>query len=409
VTPPTTTAAPTELAPPPSWTVDPQRRSWRDHTPTGSPTGAAPGEVTTFHRQLPGYAPTPLVEVPALAEQLGLGAVCVKDESSRLGLPAFKALGASWAVARVIAERAGSTDPLDLEGLRAAVAERPLQLVTATDGNHGRALARMAALVGANALVVVPDVVAPRAVELIAAEGAYVVVLSADYDAAVAEAARLAEEHHEGPERVLVQDTSWPGYEVVPGWIVEGYRTLLVEVDDQLAATGRAADLVIVPVGVGSLAQAVVSHYRRPQLAPGDAPAVMSVEPDTAACVLTSLQRGELTSVATGSTSMAGLNCGTPSSLAWPVLSGGLDAAAAVDDDAAARAADDLAAAGVPAGPCGAASLAALRQVLTGPGAAERRAALGLGPDAVVVLLSTEGTASGSGSAMSTSMTSAAS
>jgi diaminopropionate ammonia-lyase len=119
----------------------------------------------------------------------------------------------------------------------------------------------------------------------------------------------------------------------------------------------------------------------------------MSVEPDTAACVLASLGRREPVSVPTGTTAMAGLNCGTPSSLAWPFLRDGLDAAVAVTDADSARAARDLAVAGVSSGPCGAASLAGARAALTGEGAAGRRTALAVGPASTVVLLSTEGSA----------------
>jgi diaminopropionate ammonia-lyase len=117
------------------------------------------------------------------------------------------------------------------------------------------------------------------------------------------------------------------------------------------------------------------------------------VEPEAAPCVLESLTLGAPVSVTTRETTMAGLNCGTPSSIAWPRLRGGLDAAVAVADADSARAAGDLAAAGVSSGPCGAAALAGLRAALTGAGAGERRTALGLGPASVVVLLSTEGTA----------------
>src|SRR5215211_277719 len=60
-----------------------------------------------FHRRLPGYEETPLVDAPGLADALGVGKVLVKDESSRLGLPAFKVLGASWAVYRALEERLG--------------------------------------------------------------------------------------------------------------------------------------------------------------------------------------------------------------------------------------------------------------------------------------------------------------
>jgi diaminopropionate ammonia-lyase len=344
-----------------SWYANPAARAWT--------CGAAPAEVGAFHRQLPGYAPTPLVELPALARQLGVGRLLVKDESSRLGLPAFKVLGASWAVARLLGPATGT-----LDGLRAAAARRPLTLVTATDGNYGRAVARMARLIGAAAHVLVPAVVPRRAAELIAAEGATVTTVPGPYDETVAAAARVAAG---SPDAELVQDTAWPGYEDVPARIVEGYATLVREID-------LAPDLVVVPVGVGSLAQAVVTHYR----SGGPAAAVLAVEPDTAACVLASLRAGAPRSVGTGATVMAGLNCGTPSSLAWPVLRAGLDAAVAVADDDALRAVRDLREQGVSSGPSGAATLAAARAALGDPA---RRAELRIGPDATVVLLSTEG------------------
>jgi diaminopropionate ammonia-lyase len=194
-------------------------------------------------------------------------------------------------------------------------------------------------------------------------------------------AAAFAEER---PGRALVQDTAWNGYERVPAWIVEGYQTLLAEVDVQLRAR---PDLVAVPVGVGSLAEAVVRHYRRPGAAH---PAVLAVEPDTAACVLASLTADNPTTVPTAATVMAGLNCGTVSSSAWPVLRAGCDAAVAVSDEEALRAVADLDALGVCSGPSGAATLAGVRGALAHP---ERRATLGIGDDAVVVLLSTEGQA----------------
>ena len=175
------------------------------------------------------------------------------------------------------------------------------------------------------------------------------------------------------------------GYEQIPAWIVEGYETLLDEVDEAL---GAAPDLVAVPVGVGSLAQAVVTHYRRRE---SRHPSVLAVEPVTAACVLASLRSGSRTSIETGATNMAGLNCGTPSIAAWPVLLAGCDAAVAVTDDAATLAVTDLARDGVWSGPSGAATLAGVRAALTGPGSETRRRELGIDDTSTVVLLSTEG------------------
>ncbi len=335
-----------------------------------------PGAARDFHASLPGYAPTPLVEVPELAAELGVAAVWVKDESARLGIAAFKILGASWAVARLVAERTGAA-VTDLDSLRRAAAGSGIELVTATDGNHGRAVARMARLLGLPATVFLPAVTEPATRAAIAAEGAHVVQIDSHYDDAVASAAQHA---RQGAGRELVQDTAWEGYEQAPAWIVEGYDTLLAEIDAQL---GRAPDLVAVPVGVGSLAQAVVAHYP-------PTTAVLSVEPDTAACLLASLRAGDRVSVPTADTVMAGLNCGTVSSLAWPVLRDGCDAAVTVTDSAARRAGTDLRGLGFSSGPTGAATLAGVRAALGSP---DHRVRLGLDASAVIVVLNTEGAA----------------
>lgn len=348
-----------------SWYCSPAARAWT------APSGV--GGARAFHRSLPGYAPTPLVPVPDLAAELGVARVLVKDESSRLGLPAFKVLGASWACHQVLERRPGA------------------RLVTATDGNHGRAVARTAAHFGVGATVFVPRVMLPEVAARIAGEGADVVRVDGDYDAAVCRAAEFADEDPDGGDgRALVQDTAWDGYEEVPAWIVEGYETLLEEVDEQL---GGPPDLVAVPVGVGSLAEAVVLHYRRPG---HGHPIVLSVEPDTAACLVESLSRDAPTTVPTGTTVMAGLNCGTLSASAWPVLRAGCDAAVTVTDAEAMQAVADLGRLGVSSGPSGAATLAGVRAALSQP---DRRAALGLGDDAVVVLLSTEGAQEGTAGA----------
>ena len=350
----------------PPWFARPAARAW---TCAPAPTAGA----RAFHAGLPGYSPTPLTEVPVIASELGVGRVFVKDESARMGLAAFKVLGASWAVHQVLSRRS---------------AVGPVTLVAATDGNHGRALAWMARLLGQRTHVFVPSGVHPTAVAAIAAEGAQVTEITGSYDDAIRLAAKAASE----PETELVQDAGWPGYEQVPGWIVDGYSTLFAEVDEQLAAAGTTSPaLVVIPAGVGSLAQAGVTHYR--SRAGSDATSLLTVEPGTAACILASLVRGEPGTITTGETIMAGLNCGTPSMLAWPYLRDGLDAAVAVANADAAAAARDLAGSGIPAGPCGGASLAGARAALTGEGTQLRRAALAIGPDAAVVLLSTEGAA----------------
>jgi diaminopropionate ammonia-lyase len=271
----------------------------------------------------------------------------MKDESQRLGLPAFKALGAWWAIHRTLQ---------DVEAT---------ELVTATDGNHGRAVARMAAMLGLKSHVFIPDVVSERSIEAIRSEGATVTLIADSYDAAVAAAADSAT-----GSAVLIQDSAWPGYEVVPQLIVDGYSTLFREIDVQ-------PDLVVVPMGVGSVAQAAVTYYR----SGSHAPVVLGVEPVRASCITSSLIAGEPVTVPTSTTVMAGLNCGTPSSLAWPVLRAGLDAAVTVEEAEALQAVEDLGAAGISSGASGAATLAGLRVA---------REWLPLNETSTVVLISTE-------------------
>ncbi|GLZ36577.1 pyridoxal-phosphate dependent enzyme [Actinokineospora sp. NBRC 105648] len=330
------------------WLHQPHARTWR----------CAPADpaATTFHQHLPNYHPTPLINAGNAGN--GTRLVC-KDESERLGLPAFKILGASWAVHKLLNQRADTQ-----------------VLVAATDGNHGRAVARAAAEHKRGCKVFVPNGVHPTAIEAIASEGAQVVRVAGSYDEAVHKAAEAAG----AAGHALVQDTALPGYTDVPQWIVDGYATLFRELDAQLAV---APDLVVVPAGVGSLAQAAVTHYR----STGSATAVLTVEPVAAACVLASLRAGALTTVSTSDTIMAGLNCGTPSPAAWEHLRHGLDAAIAITDADSRAAAVELADAGIAAGPCGAAALAGARAAL----ATELAGLLGIGATATVALISTEG------------------
>lgn len=303
----------------------------------------------------------------------------VKQESLRLGLPAFKILGASYAISRALSQRLGSAEPIALHELRDRL---ELQIIAATDGNHGRAVAHVARLVGLQAHIYVPSGITSAAKQAIIGEGAELTVMSEPYDDVVKFAAATASAL--GDAALLVQDSSWPGYEDVPGWIVDGYSTLFIEADEQLRAMGISpATLVTAPTGVGALAEAAIDHYRRG----GNRPTVLVVEPDTAACVMESLHAGHTVAVTTGNTIMNGMNCGVVSPGAWPVLRDGTDAAITVTDDEAAQAVADLQSLGVDSGPCGASSLAAVRALCANP---QWRSDAGIDENSVLLLLSTE-------------------
>ena len=355
---------------------NPAARLWR--------TEPVSDAIQEFHRSLPGYRPSPLTEVPSLAAELGVGRVFVKDESSRFGLPAFKMVGASYAVCRILSAKVGSPEAaLPLDELRTRLhRQAPVTLVAATDGNHGRAVAHMARLLDLPARIFVSAYLSKDAWAAIQSEGAEVVGVDAEYDQVVTAARDWVAQT--GDTALHVQDTAWPGYTEIPQLIVDGYSTIFVEADAQLSEAGiDHADLVAIPVGVGSLAEAGIRHYRRTS----PAPAVLSVEPVNAPSVIISLQNGASTTVPTSYTIMAGLNCGTPSANSWPYLQKGLDAAVTVSEDEASRAVRDLKDLDLDAGPCGASSLAGVRAVASD---SSRRSTIPLGGDAVVVLLSTE-------------------
>ncbi len=336
-----------------------------------------------FHRRLPGYAPTRMADMPGLAAQLGIGRLSLKLETDRLGLPSFKILGASYATYQALCARLGGEPAwANLDDLRAAVAPlQPLTLLAATDGNHGRAVARMAALLGLRARIFVPADMAPARMEAIVGEGAELEVVHGSYDDAVARSAAAA-----SPQALVISDTAWPGYAETPRDVIAGYGTIFQEAD---AALGGRPDLVIVQMGVGALAAAVIGHYRRHR----GGPLIIGVEPDHAACVLASLRAGQITEVPGPHRSiMVGLNCGLPSPVAWPILQTGLDAALTVPDDLARTAMRVLDAEGVACDETGAAGVAGLLALLgAAAAAAEARTRLGIGPHTHALAIITEG------------------
>lgn len=324
------------------------------HRPEELPPPAA--EAGAFHRTLPGYAPTPVRELAGLAAPLGVASVLVKDESERLGLPAFKILGASWA-----AERALRSQP----GARA--------LVAASAGNHGRAVARVAGLRGLACRIFLPARALPSRRAAIEREGAEVVVVAGTYEDAVA----AAEAEARTPGVVLIADVGPDG---PAAWVIDGYATLFEE-----ARAAAGYDVVLVPVGVGALAAAAARHGA------AVGARVIGVEPVTAACLTASLAAGRPVAVDTPGTAMAGLDCAEVSEAAWPTLRAGLCGTVLVGDDESRAAMAELAAHGLAIGESGAAPLAGLRRLVADPGLAALRAAAGVAPSSRVLLVATEG------------------
>jgi diaminopropionate ammonia-lyase len=331
--------------------------------------------VREFHRSLPGYAPTPLYSLSGLASALGVGALLLKDESRRFGLNAFKVLGASWALHRIMEERKG-----------------PVTVATATDGNHGRAVAWAAARLQCPAVVFIPAHSAPARIESIRGEGARVELVEGSYD----EAVRRCAEWSEANGWQVVADTGYDGYLAIPRWIVEGYSTLFAEIGEQREAAGWPGPaVVLIQAGVGSLLHAAVDHFRGGE----SQPVLVAVEPLEADPLFASINSPEGTptfSEGRQDSIMAGLNCGQVSQAAWPTIRAGVELFLAIEDRYAEAAMRRLArpARGDPlivAGESGAAGLAGLLALLEAPELAEARRFLRLGPDSRILVINTEG------------------
>lgn len=297
----------------------------------------------------------------------------VKDETARFGLNAFKATGALFAVATLMSRgdiRAGDT------------------MVCASEGNHGRAVARAAREVGCVARVYMSNRVARARVDAIQAEGAAVTLVDGSYDDAVRAMAGEAEKHG----WMVVSDTSWPGYTEIPWLIMLGYTRLMDEVEQQADAP---LDVIFVPAGVGGLLAAVACWV---DLNYEDArPKVIAVEPIAAACVQASMRAGKATAVpGPFETTMGGLRCGEMSPAVFPAVESLVDAYLGIEDDFAFDAMRRLARPSgtdpiIECGPSGAAALAGLIAVLTDESVADVKRALGLGPETRALALATEG------------------
>jgi diaminopropionate ammonia-lyase len=351
---------------------------------------AGTDQVDRFLAQRDNHAITPLHALPALAAELGLGDVRVKDEGFRLGLGSFKALGGAYAVICLVLEQAAAQlgRPVDIAELHSpevrAVAAS-MTLTCATDGNHGRSVAQGAQLVGARAAILVHAGVSPGRVAAIARFGAEMIRVAGNYDDSVIEAARLAEEKG----WIVVSDTSWPGYERIPGLVMQGYTAMVREALRQLPAPPTH---VFVQAGVGGVAAAVAGHL---SIVLGEQrPHFVVVEPARAACLYATAQAGHPVKIPHGEpTVMAMLECFEPSPIAWRVLSRVADGFMTVDEEDAIATMNRLArpVGGDPAivaGESGCVGMAGLIRAVTDP---QTRAHLKLDGTSRVLIVNTEG------------------
>ena len=355
--------------------------------------------VRAFHRTLETYAATPLVSLDGLAKAGGIGAVFVKDESGRFGLKAFKGLGGVYAMFRMICEQL-ELDPeqtdfamLQQEPYKEKIKE--LVFATTTDGNHGKGVSWAAGLFGCKAYVFMPrGTVEVRAQAIRDAGSAEVAITDMTYDKCVAYTAEKAEK--EG--WLLIQDTSWEGYENVPQWIMLGYTTMIYEALAQMKEAGYEQPThVFLQAGVGAMAGAVAASVM--SAFPDKPPVISIVEPTEVACFYESARvaDGE-PHMATGNctTIMAGLNCEMPCTLAWDIIKNCASYTFACSDTVTEHGMQLLAdsATGetpVTAGESGAVTTGLVDLLLRDPQYQALRDEMGLNENAVVLLINTEG------------------
>lgn len=347
-------------------------------------------EVERFLSFRANHKPTPLQSLSGLAGQLGVASIHMKDEGFRLDLGSFKALGGSYAVIRLVLEEASRQfgKPVDIGELDTAAVRRIAEGMTvgcATDGNHGKSVAAGAQLVGAKAAIFVHSGVSDERVAAIAQYGAEMIRIEGTYDDSVAAAERICKENG----WIVVSDTSWPGYERIPGLVMQGYTAMLREA---VAGLPQAPTHVFMQAGVGGLAAAVAGYF---DIVFGNArPRFVVVEPDRAACLFASARAGRLVKVDHDEpTIMAMLECYEPSLVAWRILARKADAFMTVSEEEAAETMRSLArpVAGDPAIVAGESGGAGLAGFLNAMKDSEKRDALGLDANSRIFVINTEG------------------
>lgn len=332
-------------------------------------------DAFSFHKSIKSYTPTPLVKLPGLANKLGVRNIYIKDESHRFGLKAFKGLGASYAVYKTIQNH-----------------PKIKTFCTATDGNHGRALAWSARFFDKKAVIYMPKDTVKSRRDAISKEGAIVEKLDLNYD----ETCNYARSISKKKGWQLIQDTSWEGYEEIPALIMSGYLTCLKELGSSLHSELKpTVDVVFLQVGVGSWAAAAVWYYLNRYGI--DRPKIVLVEPfesdgmmESLKCGFRTIPKGNQKSI------MAGLNCGIPSLNAWEIIKLNIDAIIKIEDSYAKKAMKTLfnpsgSDSKIIAGESGAAGFAGFLKIISDESSLELKTALNITKNSSVLFYNTEG------------------
>ncbi len=352
-------------------------------------------KIRNFHQTLPQYQPTPLVPLKNLARHLSLVNIRVKDESQRCRLNAFKVLGASYGLCSTLADQLGlNLDKMSFSDfLSPRIQERLAEMtcITATDGNHGRAVAWVAQKLGCRAVVYLPRGSSLARLENVRLQAADADIIDGNYDDAV----KLAAENAHKNNWLLIQDIAKPGYEEIPVRIMQGYLTMFEEIFE--ISSNITPTHVFVQCGVGSFAAALQAYLV--ERFSDQRPILTVVEPTKAACFYTSAKHydgGRHKIAGDLNTIMAGLACGEPSTIAWEILRDFADMFVACPDETTMVGMRIL---GNPlrgdnriiSGESGAVTLGLLYEILKSPSCMPLKKALHLNHKSDVLLFSTEG------------------
>ena len=304
----------------------------------------------------PAYAATPLVAKTGPTGRTML----VKDETRRMNLGAFKALGGVYAVARLIDEAwqgAGNRPltPEDYMSEEVKAFAATMTFVCASAGNHGMAVAAGARIFGAKARIFLArEVPAGFESRLKETQNAQVVRAGDTYaqsvDAAKADAAKTG--------AILLADGSWPGYSHPPLLVMEGYTVIAEELREAFEQSGDWPSHVFLQAGVGGIAGAV-THMIRENWAVQ--PEIIVVEPNEAPCLTESHAAGYPVQVPGGVSNMGRLDCKEPSLIAFGIFERTGVHFMTVTDAEAQDAAKRLTSQGIATTPSGAAGLAGLK------------------------------------------------
>ena len=353
-------------------------------------------KARVFHKSFPQYSETPLANLKEMAKFLGLEKVCIKDESYRFGLNAFKVLGGSYAIARHLADELGrDITTVDYKYLTSDDLKKDLGNVvtffSATDGNHGRGVAWAANKLGQKCVIYMPKGSTQYRLNAIKAENAEATIEEYYYDDCVRKAAA---ESAKIPHSVVIQDTAWEGYEKIPSWIMQGYGTMALESSEQF---GARPTHIFIQAGVGSLAGGIVGFFTNKYK--DNPPIMVVVETSVADCLYKSAVKntgetvivdGEMDSI------MAGLCCGEPNITSWDILRNHVNCFVSADDNVTRLGMRMLSAPikgdpQVVSGESGAVPFGVLLSIMKNPKYSDLKIKLKLDANSKVLLFSTEG------------------